>query len=201
MWLASILALPWWICLPFWPCNTTAVCDFVIPVGGLYNYNDYQAATGSDAEAPWQNTMYWIYILVHPSASAAVSLCPVHELVMTKVGRSSAIYMTVRQPHVTHHPIYIWMQVSIFMSAGYKTLSTSILLRRLRSWLRSNTPQPVIPIRRVTVRQSSYALVWWPHPTYSTIHSHLTENYLPLMFHYMLESVNGSCNQRCVWEP
>lgn len=60
--------------------------------------------------------------------------------------------------------------------------------------------QPVVPITKVTVRQSSYAFAWWPHPLYSTIHNHLTESYLPLMFHYWPVCVNGSPNQS-VWEP
>lgn len=72
---------------------------------------------------------------------------------------------------------------------------------RLRSWLRTNLPQAVIPIRGAPVRQSSYAFDGWPHSIYTTTHNYQTESYLPLMFHYMVESVNGSFNQRCVWEP
>lgn len=50
----------------------------------------------------------------------------------------------------------------------------------------------VIPIRKVTVSQSSYAFAWWPHPLCSTIHNYLTEELLPLMFHYWLGGMRGS---------
>lgn len=60
--------------------------------------------------------------------------------------------------------------------------------------------QPAVPIRKVTVRQSSYAFAWWPHPPYSTIHNPLTALHLPLMFHYWPVCVSGSHNQS-VWEP
>lgn len=50
-----------------------------------------------------------------PILAVSLALCPVHELVITKVSGSPAVYKGI-----TLHT-YIWIDVSIFVSAGYKT--------------------------------------------------------------------------------
>ena len=150
MWSASILALPWWIWSPVWSCHTTAARYFVMTVGGLAVKLNRQTAAG-DAGAQWYNTMHQIH-------APALGPVPCAWTVLSSSRSADHLpSMTERQPHVTRHPTHIWMHVSMFVSSGYKTWSTSILLRRLRSILRGDMTQPVIPIRKVTVRQSSYA--------------------------------------------
>lgn len=52
---------------------------------------------------------------VSPILAVSLALRPVHELVITKVSGSPAVHNSV-----TLHA-YIWIDVSIFVSAGYKT--------------------------------------------------------------------------------
>lgn len=102
MWSASILALPWWICLLFWPSPHNSCLWF--------HHTSWGATTikiSRQQLVVMQKLYGWTQCTKSPSLSiqalrTAVSLLPVYEPVITKVSRSPAIYMTASPPYVTH---------------------------------------------------------------------------------------------------